>query len=174
MRWVTYFILAYIALGLQVGLSGPGYIDIKGAAPNFVLLVVIFIGVNGGREPTLLGAFLLGLMQDLLTLYPLGTWAVTYGVVAMFVLSTQEVVYREHPLTHFSLGLSGGIICAVMLALHGWLYPRMHKSAEIHGAVGYFASAVYTAILAPIVLGVLQRLRRAFAFKRTRASGGRP
>src|SRR4051812_9292576 len=98
MRWIPYFILAYIALGVQVALYG--FFEVRNSAPNLVLLVVVFLAVNGGREAVLLGSFLLGLMQDLLTLQPLGTWAVCYSLVAMFVLSTQEIVYREHPLTH--------------------------------------------------------------------------
>src|SRR3954453_7167871 len=140
MRWVSYFILAYIAVGVQFALSG--FVEIKGAAPNLVLLVVIFLAVNGGREPVLLGSFLLGLMQDLLTLHPMGTWAVTYSLVAMFVLSTQEIVYREHPLTHFSLALTGGILCGIVLTVHGWAYRLLHgPNATQAGGVGYFASA---------------------------------
>jgi rod shape-determining protein MreD len=165
MRWVSYFILAYIALGVQIALDG--FVDVKGATPNFVLLVVIFLAVNGGREPVLLGSFILGLMQDLLSLYPLGTWAVTYTLVAMFVLSTQEIVYREHPLTHFSLALSGGILCGVVLTIHGWIYPLIHGAGTGHGGgMATFTSAIYTAVLAPVILGVLQRMKRAFAFRR--------
>jgi rod shape-determining protein MreD len=165
MRWISYFILAYVALGCQVALRG--FFEVRDSAPNLVLIVVIFLAVNGGREPVLLGAFLLGLMQDLLTLHPLGTWAVIYSVVAMFVLSTQEVVYREHPLTHFSLALTGGIIAGVVLTIHGWLYPMLHgRDTAQAGVVGFFLSAVYTAVLAIFVLGVLQRMKKAFAFRR--------
>jgi len=166
MHWISYFILAYIALGCQVALGG--YTEIQNAGPNLVLLVVIYITVNAPREAGLLGAFILGLMQDLMTLYPLGTWAVTYGVVAMFVISTQEYVYREHPLTHFSLALTGGLICGTMLTIHGWIYPKLHPGAILGGAtVGQFTGLIYTAILAPFILGILQRLKRSFAFKRS-------
>jgi rod shape-determining protein MreD len=165
MRWLSYFILAYVALGVQIALDG--FFDFKGVTPNLVLLVVIFLAVNGGREPVLLGSFILGIMQDLLTLHPLGTWAVTYTLVAMFVLSTQEIVYREHPLTHFSLALTGGILCGVVLTIHGWIYPLLHGPGTGHGGgIALFTSAIYTAVLAPIVLGVLQRMKRAFAFRR--------
>jgi rod shape-determining protein MreD len=165
MRWISYFILAYIALGVQIALVG--FFEVKDSAPNFVLLVVIFLAVNGGREPVLLGSFILGIMQDLFTLHPLGTWAVTYTLVAMFVLSTQEIVYREHPLTHFSLALTSGILCGVVLAIHGWIYPLLHGPAIGHGGgMALFSSAIYTAVLAPFILGALQRMKRAFAFRR--------
>src|SRR5437899_56237 len=110
MRWLTYFILAYIALGLQVGLAPS--MAFQGAAPNLVLICAIFIAINARREPALLGCFGLGAMQDLLTQQPLGLFALGYGLVGMFVVSTQELVYREHPLTHFSMTFSGGLITA--------------------------------------------------------------
>ena len=47
MRWLTYFILAYVIVGLQIGLGD--YVRYQGAAPNLVLLAVIFIG--GAMHP---------------------------------------------------------------------------------------------------------------------------
>lgn len=177
MRWLAYFILAYVALGVQVALRG--YIDVKGAEPNLILLVVIFVAVNATREAALGGAFLLGLMQDLLTLQPMGVWAVCYGLVAVFVISTQEVVYRDHPLTHFSLTLAGGVICAIVIIIHGWIYPMIHNVAPAiapHNPemvstrrppiTNLLAGTLYTAILAPLVLGALQRMKKGFAFRR--------
>src|SRR3954454_375272 len=101
MRWLSYFILAYLALGAQVAVRP--FVSVGEAVPNFLLVVVVFLAMNAPREPALLGCFFLGLMQDLLTLQALGTWATAYTLVAMLVLSLQEVVYGEHPLTHFSL-----------------------------------------------------------------------
>jgi len=39
MRWIVYFILAYVAIGLQAGLAP--FLTWNGASPNFVLLAVI-------------------------------------------------------------------------------------------------------------------------------------
>jgi rod shape-determining protein MreD len=166
MRWLSYFILAYFALGVQVGLRD--FIHVREASPNFLLLVVVFLAMNAPREPALLGCFFLGLMQDLLTLHPLGTWAVSYALVAMFVLSVQEVVYPEHPLTHFSLALLGGILCGVVLTVHGVLYAVLHKEPRQAMGLLPFADALYTAVLAPVVLGVLQRMKTVFSFRRVR------
>jgi rod shape-determining protein MreD len=160
MRWITYFILAYVALAIQVG-AGP-YISWSGSPPNLVLLVVIFIAVNAPREPALLGCVCLGFMQDLLTQSPLGVYALSYGLVGMFVVSTQQLVYREHPLTHFSLALMGGLLTAAVLMLQGLI----HRPGP--GAWALVVTTIYTAILSPLVLGLLQRIRRPFAFQPTR------
>lgn len=159
MRWIVYFILAYVAVGLQVGLAP--YLRFGEGSINFVLLAVIFIALNAPREPALLGAFVLGVLQDLLSSHGLGLHAFSYGLVAMFTISTQEFVYRENPLTHLTLGLVGGLLTAVILVLHAWLKVTAPIKAP-------FINAILTAAVAPIVLGLLQRMKRAFAFEESR------
>lgn len=184
MRWLTYFILAYVALGLQVGLGD--YVSYQGATPNLVLLAGIFIAINAPRDAALLGCFGLGLMHDLLSYQPPGLFALAYGLVGLMAAGTHQVVYREHPLTHFSTAVAGGILVAVIVLLHGWIYPPGPRETAWVGGAGAtaatqvtfaavrpspateFARALYTAVLAPLVLGVLQRVKRAFAFQPAR------
>jgi rod shape-determining protein MreD len=160
---VPYFILAYVALGMQVGLSG--YIRVGSVPPNLVLLAALFIALNAPKEAALIGCFGLGLMQDLLTQQTMGIYALSYGLVAMFIISTQQLVYREHPLTHFSIAASASIMCAVVMILHDLF--RMGPD-ERTGLSVLFYSALYTTILSPIILGVMQKLRRAFGFQSRR------
>jgi rod shape-determining protein MreD len=150
MRLLSYFILAYVSMGLQVGLAGV--LRYQGAGINFVLLAVIFISLNAPREPALLGSFVLGALQDLATQQPLGLHALAYGLIAMFLVAIQNSVKHEHPATHFSLALVTGLMSAGIILL-----------ADASAAP--FASAFYTALLAPFVLGGLTRLRRLFAFQ---------
>src|SRR5262245_8520490 len=119
MRWVTYFILAYVVLGLQAGLSG--FVQFRGAAPNMVLLCALFIALCAPRDAALLGAFGLGLMQDLLTQQPMGIYAFSYGLVAMLVVPSQSMIYREHPVTHVMMALVGSVICSMVILIHGWI-----------------------------------------------------
>src|SRR3954471_14398783 len=136
MRWPVYFILAYVAIGLQIGLGE--YLRVGGAMPNLVLLAVIFIAVNAPRDAALLGCFGIGAIQDLVGLHPLGLYALAYALVGMFVVRTQEIVYRGHPPTHFTLAFVGGILVASVVCIHGWLQgPR-----EPIGAL--LATALYT------------------------------
>ena len=174
MRWLSYIFLAYVAIALQIGLSP--FIAYNGAAPNLVLLAAIFIAVNAPRDPALLGCFVLGLLQDLVTQQQPGLFALSYGLVGLFVVGTQQVVYREHPLTHFSLALAGGLVTALVLLLHGWVHPpspRLADGSTILPAIRPSATVeltrvLYTSILAPIVLGALQRMKRVFAFQQGR------
>src|SRR5208337_5115367 len=164
MRWLSFFILAYIALGLQAGLARA--IEWNGAAPNFVLLAVVFIALNAPRDAALLACFILGAMHDLTSQGTLGLLAFSYGLVATFVLGIQQAVRRRHPVTHFMLALLGGIVTAIVLSLHGWLRP---PAAGIRAPIlPLFTAAVYTAILAPFALGGLQRIGGFFRFQSSR------
>lgn len=170
MRWLPYFILAYVILGVQLGVGD--YISYNGAAPNFILLAVVFVAIHAPRDAALLGAFSIGVLQDLLSAQPLGLYALSYGLVGLVITGAQHVVYREHPLAHFGLTLLGGVMTACVLALHGWLRPPSPAVALDHvtlpavrAAVGPpFVSAVYTALLAPGVLWVLNQFRPFFGF----------
>ncbi|MEO6437092.1 MAG: rod shape-determining protein MreD [Tepidisphaeraceae bacterium] len=157
MRWPAYFILAYVAVGLQIGLSEFLRVG-SGARPDLILLAVIFIAINAPRDAALLGALGIGLMTDLVTIGPLGLYALAYSLAATFTVSTQEMVYKSHPVTHFTLGLVGGLLGGLVVLIHGWIKgPGVPISAIL-------GSALYTAILAPVVLGLLNLVRGAFSF----------
>ena len=160
MRWLTYFILAYVMLGLQIGLRG--FFDIGGAWPNLVLMAAIYIAINAPHDAALLGCFGLGLIQDMTSEQRLGIYALSYGLVAMFTVSTQQIVYRGHPLTHFSLALVGSLLTSFIIAVQGWVRgPSPHVMTLLY-------CSLYTAVLAPFVLGALHRVNRAFAFQPSR------
>ena len=184
MRWLAYFILAYVALGIQVGLGQ--YVSFRGATPNFVLVAVIFIAINAPRDAALLGCFGMGVMHDLLTHQPPGLFALAYGLVGLMVAGGQQAVYREHPLTHFAMALAGGIVVAVVVLLNGWAQPPGPAETVWVGRTGpvpasqaslaaarpapaaEFARALYTAVLAPALVWLLGRVKRGFAFQTPR------
>jgi rod shape-determining protein MreD len=180
MRWLAYFILAYLAIGVQIGLGA--YVRYHGAAPNFVLLAAVFIALNAPRDAALLGCFVMGAIQDLVTQQPPGLFALSYGLTALVVVGSHHVVNREHVLTYFGLALVGGLLTAIILLVHAWIHPDIPRGAG--GASGAttlpavrlsagteFTRAIYTAVLAPVVLALLHRTKRFFAFQPQRRKG---
>ncbi|HSV12878.1 MAG TPA: rod shape-determining protein MreD [Tepidisphaeraceae bacterium] len=181
MRWFAYFILAYVMLGLQLGLGA--HVQYRGISPNLVLLVVVFISLNAPRDEALLGSFLLGAMQDLVTLQPMGLYAFSYGIVSMLVTTVGQLAYREHPLTQLFMTLIGGTITSTIVMIHGWVHPLgpartdgIHVIPAVRQSPrALLVCVVYTAILAPIIIGILQRMQRMFGFQpsgRRRSRGG--
>jgi rod shape-determining protein MreD len=158
---LAYLILAYLALGIQVGVSP--FIRLGGAPPNFGLLAALFIALNAPREPAMLGCFGLGLMQDLLTQQTLGLYALSYGLIALLVIETQQMVLSDHPLTHVIVAFLAASLCAIVLLL----YSIFRLPPAMRFDVGKLSlSTLYTTILAPFVLGFLQRIRKMFGFQR--------
>ena len=160
MRWFAYFILVYLAIGLQIGMGDFVRVGGSGARPDLVLLAVIFIAIHAPRDAALLGAFGIGLVKDMTTLSPLGLYAIAYSLVGMFISATQELVYRAHPVTHVLLGFAGSLLAGGVVMIHGWIKGPPASFAEV------FGSALYTALLAPVVLGLLNLAKGAFAFRR--------
>jgi rod shape-determining protein MreD len=165
MRWISYFILAYLIIAVQMALAG--YLRWGQASPNLVLPAAVFIAINARREQALIGAFGLGLLQDLFTQHPLGLYAFSYGMVGLFVVGTQPAVYRDHPLTHFFMTLLASMLVALVLWFNNWAYPILHShTAETRlPLLAIFGSALYTAALAPIIMGLLSRIKTLFGFR---------
>jgi hypothetical protein len=77
------------------------------------------------------------------------------------------------------MALTGGIVVMLVLWLQGMLHPAIVRSGDllvkVRPPVGPMVySMLYTALLAPFVLGLLQRTRKAFAFapgRRNRLTG---
>jgi rod shape-determining protein MreD len=160
MRWPAFFILVYLAVGLQIGMGDFVRIGGAGARPDLVLLAVIFIAIHAPRDAALLGAFTIGLVKDMTTLSPLGLYAIAYSLVGMFIVSTQEYVYRAHPVTHVTLGFVGSLLAGAVVLIHGWIKGPPASLGEV------FGSALYTALLAPLILGALNLAKGAFSFRR--------
>lgn len=160
MRWLSWFILAYLVLALQSGMGS--YIAWEGVPPNLVLIGVIFIALNGAREPALLGTWFIGLMQDCLTQTPLGTYALSYGLVTLLVQPSQSVVYRDHPLTHVSLTLGGGAVSGLVLFVQGMIWGTRQPVMEL------VVCGLYTAALAPLILWPLQKGKWLFGLQTTK------
>ena len=162
MRWFPVILLAYMVIGIQAGIAGE--VRFHGFGPNLPLLVVVFIALSAPREPALLACVLIGGMQDLATQQVPGLFALSYGLVAWLIVGMQNVVYREHPLTHTTLVLIGGLVTAFVIWIHGRIMvPRVSITLLL-------GIAVYTAVLATPALWAMQRSRRAFGMKMQRGS----
>ena len=176
MRWLPFFILAYVVLGLQVGLGD--FVSWRGAQPNLVLIVAVFVAVNAPRDAGLLAAFLLGLFQDLVSAQPPGLYALSYGLAALVVVGSRQLAYSGHPLTHFALALGGGLVTAVVVYVHGLIRPPgaplITDAGDVLPAIRpglgmLLLGALYTAALAPLVLWLLGKLKPLFGFRAARS-----
>lgn len=165
MNWIAFGILAYLTCALQTGI-GPfvrlGSAQRFLAEPDFGIVTLVFLCVHGKKQPALIAAFVLGAMQDLATGQPFGLFAFSYGIAAILVTSAARYVDREHFLTHFVFALMAGGMVGSVVVLHGKLHGVRPSITSV------FAGVLYTAMLAPVAVGALQRIRNVFAFGSSR------
>src|SRR5687768_8731616 len=157
MRWPIYFILAYLAVALQIGLGALS--RVWRAAPSLVMIAAVFIAIHAPRDAALLGCFALGIMQDLTTAEPsrLGLYGLAYGIFALLIGGFGTPAVRGNPVIHIVLTFVCGLITALVVLLHGWL----PITRGIRMPVGVMMwSALYTALISPILLVPLNRLRK--------------
>ncbi|MBC7784637.1 MAG: rod shape-determining protein MreD [Burkholderiales bacterium] len=159
MRWFSFVILAYVMLGLQIGLGGIA--QFGSGQINFVLIAATFIAINAHRDPAMIGCFTLGLLQDIVGLGPIGTYALAYTTMAMLMAGTDRALAVEHPFTHFLVTLFGGLVVALILWLHGKIAAHGVPVPMTALLLGTF----YTALLSLPVLWVLTKVRKSFRFR---------
>jgi rod shape-determining protein MreD len=161
LRWFVYFIFVYILLGIQLGIGS--FAAFRGVTPNLLLIVVIFISLNAPREQALLGSFLLGVMQDLIALQPLGLYAFSYGLISLLAVVTAESVKRKHPITHIAFTFCGGVLLGMLLIVHDYFRPA--SPLQHIGPRVVVVMVIYTTLLSPFVIGIMQLMDRLFAFE---------
>lgn len=170
MNWLMYSIVAYLIIAMQLALGDV--LAWRGASPNLVLSLVVFITMHAKREEGLLGAFILGAVQDLVSQQPAGLYAFSYGLVGLFVVGARPAVYRDHPLTHLFVTLAGGLLVGAIILFNEWAYPVLHAITDWPkpSILGGLYRAVYSAVLAIPLLGVMARIKPAFGFRIVRGS----
>jgi rod shape-determining protein MreD len=162
MRWLSFFILAYVCLGLQQGLAPA--MDFNGAMPDFVLAAVVFVALFAPRDTALLASFILGLLRDLSGNGTLGLYAFIYAMVGLMVVGVRSMLDRKHVAVHFAVVLLGGILAAIVLAVHGWVRPR--ENGVRMPVLPLFFSAVDSAVVGLIMIAILQKIAWLFHFRR--------
>jgi len=172
MRWVLFFILAYLVVLFQttagrllmVRTSSLGTIG-----PDVTALVAVFVAFHAYHwADVMLAAWSLGLVVDLTTAAGpggptvVGPMAVAYALTAGLLFHVREAFFRERVLTQallawaFCLLAHGMWVTAQSLLAHG----RMTWSAYGRWLGQAAALAFYTAALMPLAHFCLRRCRR--------------
>ncbi len=168
MRWLTFFLLAVVVLTLQSAV-GPR-LTLLGARPDWLLVVVVFLALYAPAQDAVLGAALIGLGGDLLSIERLGLLILSYVLAALGVVVVREHVFKSAHTTRFILTLIVGLALRL-----GWtVYYRtlydtsMFVGLELLQHVVW--GAFYTACWAVPLHLVFVHYSRLFGFARPRYS----
>src|SRR5690606_6372078 len=129
--------------------------------PDWMLILAVYYALWGPWPEAAIAGWILGLIVDLFTAPAggrIGLHALLYGASAWGVIRARQVVVRNHPVAQFLITLVFALLIQAAVYFHQrWSSP----GAPPPGALGAaMASALYTAVCAPPLLWVLNRLGR--------------
>lgn len=163
-RWLPLAALLVAAITLQATMAPRLQIGL--IRPDLLLVIVVFLALHAAAGDAVLGAWILGMCADLMTLERLGLMSCSYALAALLIVAVRQYVFRYWAVTQFFVTLA---VCAIVQTV--WCLYRWMAYVEPYGMPGgalgeITAVAVYTALLSPFIQQPLQRLGRLFGFAR--------
>jgi rod shape-determining protein MreD len=163
MRWIGFIILIVLAAVIQSTVLS--WIRIHRIGPDLLFLVAVYYLLQASPAEALLAAWAAGLTLDLFSDVRVGTFALSFGLVGLAVIRMREMLFKDHPLTQLVVVLIGCELSQVLArAINALLEPSLQWGlADV--LLGALYTALYTAILAPYVLWLLDRFRGPLGLK---------
>jgi rod shape-determining protein MreD len=155
-RWAVFVLVAVGALFMQVAVFSG--LEVGGARPEMVLLIVLFFALHMKEREAAVMAWVLGLLQDLLSGGVLGIHALSFMVVALVASRFREEIFFGHILTQVLIAFPAALLVgALSLARLKVLSSSLDINAGVECAT---AAAAYTALVAPFAFALLTPLKR--------------
>lgn len=167
MRWLIFAILIVVALTLQSAVAPR--MELFAARPDFLLMVVVFLGLyTPPREAIPLG-WILGGCADLMTIERFGLLTCSYGLSTMIITSLRDYLFRHRILTQTAVTL----VACLMLRSAWMMYSHMLYAARgpllREWLTGGVIASAYTAALAPFAFRFLLSVSRPMGIARPRS-----
>lgn len=153
MTALFYILLGATAIAFQTTITD--YFSVwTGTRPDAILLATIFLGTYRGREAGLVGGFLLGLFQDVLTGGLLGANGLSKGLIGYATGGLRRNISNRNILFMGGLGLIASVFDLVLGAALTFVFlPDEVLPVGFWLAGG--KSTVLNVLLAPILVGLL-------------------
>lgn len=150
-------LLATGALLVVLETSVAPYVVIQGVKPDLVVILVVLVGMlYGWRDAAIVGV-VTGFVEDACSGQFLGLFMLTRAIVGIAAGVSYARVFQDRVVVPVALAFLGTVIGG---SLHIFLLSSFgaHLPVSIATLRAVFGQALYSAALAPILLGVVTRL----------------
>lgn len=156
----TIFLITILLGGLSLASSTWfAGIQVFGARPDLVMLVLLWISFENDEYEGPVGGFLTGLLEDVLSLVPLGFHAFTRTIQA-FLASSLHGAFRPDALVFpMVCGIGGTLLSMSSRLLLSWIFG-IPEFADDLSRSGPWIEILLNALIAPFVFRFLEILRR--------------
>jgi rod shape-determining protein MreD len=156
-RHIKLALVILVAVVLETTLLTHFAID--GAIPGLCLLCVLAVAYEVGPESGALFGFVMGLVLDLFLITPIGLSALSFALTGYAVGVFQAGIVRSSPWLAPMLGGLGGLFGGLVFITVGGLVGQ-DQLLSTHSIQVVVVSALYDALLAPLVFPVVRRVAR--------------
>ncbi|WP_455381486.1 rod shape-determining protein MreD [Salinispira pacifica] len=129
-------------------------IAIGGAVPDVALIVLVFLANRNGSMPAQVSGFVAGIVQDLVSLAPLGFHAVVRTVTGYLFGLTRGNIFVDPILVPVLMVLAATVLKGLMTALIAAVFGLV---SVFHGlfSTTFLIELLYNSVLAPFLFGIL-------------------
>ena len=153
-------LLSTLLLGSAVFLQSTvlRWVALKGVKPDLALIVLVFVAIRRGSMAAQVSGFLAGLLEDVLSLAPLGFNALLRTVLGFFYGLTAGSIFVDQVLMPVLLILVATILKGLASCLLVVIFRIPAPGFQIF-AGPLWIEVGYNALLAPFLFAPLRRLR---------------
>ena len=124
--------MVWLIVLLPVQSSVLPHVAIENAAPDLLLLLLVFVCLYVKRPDVFFAAWLIGLMRDVYSQQPLGMHAAIYLMLCLAICRLRREIFSAHALTRMVLtALTSIALGALGLVLTLALYPHASLSVML-------------------------------------------
>jgi rod shape-determining protein MreD len=131
-------------------------VAIAGVKPDLALVILVFAAYTAGPVVGEVSGFAVGLVQDFMSLPPLGFYALVRTLLGFFVGRLQGSLVTGPVVLPVILVVGGTFLHGALVWLLGAL---LGDTMPFLADRGFWIEAAYNGVLAPIVFALLGRIR---------------
>jgi rod shape-determining protein MreD len=165
MRSLNWAILLIVAAALA-WTALPRYVG-GGLRPDLLLILVVFTALSAPPEDALAFSWFAGFVKDLLTVGPLGEYALLYLLLAAALLRVKTMFDTRVALSRLVIGAAAHFLCEGTYAVTEGLRTGFWPDAATRNLL--LGSAVVTGALTPLLCRPLDRIGGWLGLERRRA-----
>jgi rod shape-determining protein MreD len=154
---IIFYIILYIIFCL-LQFSFGKYINICGIYPNFILILIIYLGFSRGSVNAQLFGFLFGLTWDVLSIDIFGVRAILFVIIGYLVGMFSKSFDGSKVITQFVLVLFGSIIYWLGLTFIYYILSGTFSFTFSLISLSGPMKVIATVSIAPAVFYVLDRV----------------
>ncbi|MDR2811988.1 MAG: rod shape-determining protein MreD [Endomicrobium sp.] len=156
-KFITYFLIYIIFCPLQFFFGK--YINIYGVFPNFILILIVYLGLTKGVVSAEIAGFLFGLTWDVFSTDIFGMRTVIFTIIGYLTGIMNRHFDKDSPLTKIVIVLSANLIYWFGFSFIYWVLPASESPSLSFITAQAAFKILVTTLIVPIIFFILDRLK---------------